>query len=79
MKKLEKNIVKCYKDLEVKENEEKLIISIVAKINNSTLKTETSLYIDGNKIQIVKILTELLRDNKAIELIDILEMIKDNI
>jgi hypothetical protein len=79
MKMLNKKILKEFELLPVGKNEEKIIISIVSKINNETLKTETSLVVKGNKIQATKVLKELLLSNKAIEFQSILEMIKDNI
>lgn len=81
MKNVHKYINKAYELLKVEEKEEKAIISIVILNNTETLKSKISLIVDGNKITMVKAIREMLKekDSGAEELIEILEMIKDNI
>lgn len=77
MIKLQEKIINAYLDLDTSEDEEKVILSVVAKIDKKTLKTETCLIVQGNKLSSVKILRELLKDSRANDLSLILEEIKD--
>jgi hypothetical protein len=74
---LQNKINSAFRDLETNSNEDKVIISIVGKIDRTTLKSTTFLLINGNQVSSVKILRELLKDNRASNLSLILEEIKE--
>lgn len=77
MDNLSELIEKEFSDIELKENQEKVIFGICAVIDNNNLKVVSDVFVSGSKISIIKAINTLKDEEEAKDFNDVINYFKN--